>query len=218
MTDRRTAFPFALALAGVLTAGTASAQVVSMSGSLGNKALLIIDGTPRMLEAGSSAGGVRLVSVASDSAVVEVGGRRVALTLGGAQVNLGGRQSEGNGAQIVLTADNAGHFFTGGTINGKSVRFLVDTGATTVAIGQAEAERLGLDYRQGVRGSASTANGIVPVYRVPLTSVRIGDVQVYNVEATVLPAPLPHVLLGNSYLTRFQMRRENDRLTLDKRY
>lgn len=218
MTERRRTFRCVAALAGLLAAAAASAQVVSLSGSLGSKALLVIDGTPRTLEVGSNAGGVRLVSVTGDSAVIEVAGQRIALTLGGAQVNLGGKPSEGNGAQIVLTADNAGHFFTGGTINGRSVRFLVDTGATTIAIGQAEAERLGLDYRQGVRGNASTANGIVPIYRVPLTSVRIGDVQVYNVEATVLPAPLPHVLLGNSFLTRFQMRRENDRLTLEKRY
>ena len=218
MTDRRSAFRSALAVAALLAATTASAQVVSMSGSLGSKALLIIDGTPRTVEAGASVSGVRLISVAGDAAVIEVGGRRIPLALGGAQVNLGGTQSEGNGAQIVLTADNEGHFFTGGTINGKSVRFLVDTGATTVAIGQGEAERLGLDYRHGVRGNASTANGIVAVYRVPLTSVRIGDVQVYNVEATVLPAQLPHVLLGNTFLTRFQMRRENDRLTLEKRY
>ena len=218
VTETRRAFRCASALAGVLAAAAALAQVVSLSGSLGSKALLVIDGTPRTLEVGSSAAGVRLVSVAGDSAVIEVAGRRSALALGGAQVDLGGKPSGGQGAQIVLTADNAGHFFTGGTINGKSVRFLVDTGATTVAIGQAEAERLGIDYRLGVRGNASTANGIVPVYRVPLTSVRIGDVQVYNVEATVLPAPLPHVLLGNSFLTRFQMRRENDRLTLDKRF
>ena len=48
--------------------------------------------------------------------------------------------------------------------------------------------------------------------------MRIGDVQVYNVDASVLPAPLPYVLLGNSFLDRFQMRRENTQLTLDKRY
>ena len=50
------------------------------------------------------------------------------------------------------------------------------------------------------------------------TSVRIGDVQVYNVDAIVLPAPMPFILLGNSFLTRFQMKRENDTMTLDLRY
>ena len=61
------------------------------------------------------------------------------------------------------------------------------------------------------------ANGTAPAYKVSLSSVRIGDVQVYNVEAVVSPAPMPFMLLGNSFLDRFQMRRENDRLTLEKK-
>jgi aspartyl protease family protein len=64
---------------------------------------------------------------------------------------------------------------------------------------------------------AGTANGMVPVHRVMLTSVRVGDVQVYNVEALVVPGQMPYVLLGNSFLTRFQMKRENDVMTLEKR-
>ena len=71
--------------------------------------------------------------------------------------------------------------------------------------------------RSGQLGYTSTANGVVPAYRVMLSSVRIGDVQVYNVEATVLPSSMPYMLLGNSFLDRFQMRRENDRLTLEKK-
>jgi aspartyl protease family protein len=162
--------------------------------------------------------GVRLISVSGNDALVEVGGKRLALQLGAAQVNLGGVQSEGGGKQIVLTAGTGGHFVTSGSINGKSVRFMVDTGATSIALGQDEAERIGLDYKSGQRGYSSTANGPVPVYRANLASVRIGDVMVYNVDAIVSPAPMPYVLLGNSYLGRFQMRRENDRMTLDKRF
>ena len=208
----------AAGLAGALATATASAQTVSLGGSLGGNALLVIDGKPRNVAVGSTVQGVRLVSVTGNDAVVEVGGKRVALQLGGAQVNLGGVQSEGGGKQIVITSESGGHFVTSGSINGKSVRFMVDTGATSVALSQAEAERIGLDYRNGQRGFTSTANGPVPAYRANLASVRIGDVMVYNVDAIVLPAPMPYVLLGNSYLTRFQMRRENDRMTLDKRY
>ena len=196
----------------------AFAQSVSMSGSLGDKALLIIDGAPRTLAVGGSTLGVRLVSVNGSDAVVEVKGRRVTLALGGAQINLGGASSEGGGSQIVIAAGSGGHFVTGGSINGKAVRFLVDTGATNVAMGQAEAQSLGIDFRSGQRGMASTANGLVPIYRVSLASVRVGDVQVYNVDATILPVAMEHVLLGNSFLTRFQMKRDNDTLTLSKRF
>jgi len=208
-----------LAAAGLVFAcASAAAQTVSMSGSLGRNALLLIDGKPRQVAVGATVEGVRLVSVSGNDAVIEVKGKRVSLQLGGAQANLGGTASEGTGGRIVLTADGSGHFFTSGTINGRSVRFLVDTGATLLAISQAEADRIGLDYKNGQRGFSQTANGPVPVWRVSLGSVRIGDVQVYNIEATVLPASLPFVLLGNSFLSRFQMRRENDQLTLDKRF
>ncbi len=210
----------AAACAALLLAAPAGwAQTVSLGGTFGDKALLVIDGSPRTLAVGAKVNDVRLVSVQAADAIVEIKGRRVALTLGGAQVNLGGSAPvESQTGQIVLTADGAGHFFTNGTINGKTVRFLVDTGATNIGFGQAEAERLGIDYRAGRRGYSGTANGAVPVYMVPIGSVRIGDVQVYNVEATVLPATMTHVLLGNSFLTRFQMKRENDKLTLDRRF
>ena len=202
---------------GGLWAGLSVAQTVSMSGSLGGKALLIIDGAPRTLAVGQSAQGVKLISVSGGDAVVDVGGRRVTLQLGSAQVNLGGAASAGSGSQIVLTAGSGGHFVTHGSINGTSVRFVVDTGATHVALSQAEAERIGLKFRQGQRGVGNTANGQVVMYRVMLDTVRIGDVQVYNVEAAVVPAQIDQVLLGNSFLMRFQMKRENDTLTLDKR-
>ncbi len=197
--------------------GAAMAQTVAMSGSLGDKALLVIDGSPRTVAVGSTVQGVRLLSVNGGDAVVEVAGKRVALRMGSAQVNLGGAASAGGGSQIVLTAGSGGHFFTSGSINGKSVRFVVDTGATNVAISQTEARRIGLAYQNGQRGMGNTANGQVPVHRVTLDVVRVGDVQVYNVDATVLPAQMDQVLLGNSFLTRFQMKRNNDTLTLDKR-
>ena len=209
----------AAVLAGIAFFSTcASAQTVSLGGSLGNNALLVIDGKAKNVGLGSTVDGVKLISVTGNDATVEVQGKRVALRLGGAQVNLGGKASEGGGNQIVLTMESGGHFLADGAINGKVVRFVVDTGATTVSLGQSDADRLGIDYKNGQRGYVSTANGAVPAYRVSLTSVRVGDVQVYNVDATVLPAAMPVVLLGNSFLGRFQMKRENDRMTLDKRF
>ena len=204
--------------AALLVATPAFAQTVSMSGSLGDKALLMIDGAPRTVATGATVQGVKLVSVTGSEAVVEVKGKRVGLPLGGAQVNIGGAPSDGGGTQIVLTAGSGGHFFTGGSINGKAVRFVVDTGATYVSMGINDAERLGIDYRAGQRGMTNTANGAMAVYKIALASVRVGDVLVYDVEALVGQAPMDQVLLGNSFLTRFQMKRENDTMTLSKRY
>lgn len=195
----------------------ASAQTVTLSGSMGDKALLIINGTPRTVASGSSFQNVKVLSVAQGQAEIEMDGKRSVLVLGGAPVNLGGAAGEGTGRQIVLTAGPGGHFVTGGTINGKSVRFLVDTGATMVAMSVSDAERIGLKYKNGETGFASTANGQVQVYRVSLDAVRVGDVQVYNVDAIVMPMAMPAVLLGNSFLTRFQMKRENDVMTLERR-
>ena len=210
--------PRALALAVLAAAIPVAAQTVSMGGSLGNNALLVIDGKARTVAVGSTVDGVRLVAVSGGEAVVEVKGKRMTLRIGDAQVDLGGKASEGGGKQIVLTAQSGGHFFAPGTINGKATRFMVDTGATSVALDQYEADRLGIDWKSGRRGMSRTANGDTPVYRTTLPSIRIGDVQVYAVDAVVTPTPMPYILLGNSFLSRFQMKRENDVMTLDLRY
>ena len=205
-------------VASLLAASAVFAQTVSMSGSLGDKALLMIDGAPRTVATGATVQGVKLVSVTGNDAVVEIKGKRVSLAMGGAQVNIGGQASDGGGSQIVLTASSGGHFMTSGGINGRAVRFMVDTGATSVAMSIAEAEHIGLKYRDGQRMFVGTANGAVPAYKVRLAEVRVGDVVVYDIEAMVVPAQMEFILLGNSFLTRFQMKRENETMTLSKRF
>ena len=206
-----------IALLSALVCLAASAQNVTLSGSMGEKALLIINGTPRTVAVGATQHGVKLLAVSAHEATVEIGGKRLLLPLGGAPVNLGGAGGESSGTRIVMTAGSGGHFLSGGTINGKQVQFMVDTGATVIALGEADAERIGLDYKKGPRSRVRTANGEVAVFQVMLNTVRIGDVQVHNVEAVVVPQSMSFVLLGNSFLTRFQMKRENDLLTLDRR-
>ncbi|MET0350095.1 MAG: retropepsin-like aspartic protease [Rhizobacter sp.] len=199
-------------------AGLVAAQQVSMSGSLGaSKALLIIDGQPRTVAVGSTVGGVRLISTGPEQSVVDVGGRRLTLRIGAAHVG-DGADTPGDGSRIVLSAGSGGHFMAIGSINGASTQFMVDTGATSVALSQAEADRLGVKYRQGRQGKAHTAGGEVAIYGVKLAAVRVGDVTVRDVDAVVVPAPMPYVLLGNSFLSRFQMTRSNDIMTLDRRF
>jgi aspartyl protease family protein len=211
--------PAALLLVSTLLCGSTWAQTVSMSGRLGdNKALLMIDGQPRTLAVGATAQGVKLVSLSAEAAVVEVAGQRSTLRIGESQVNVGGVASPGGGTRIVMPADAGGHFVSEGSINGRAVRFMVDTGATVVSLSASEARRIGLKYEDGRRGFVDTANGQSAAYVVKLASMRIGDVQVFDVDAVVVPMDMSFVLLGNCFLTRFQMKRENDLLTLDKRY
>lgn len=201
------------------TPALALAQTVTLNGSLGTRqALLVIDGQPHTVSVGAAVKGVRLLSLAAGQAEVEVGGTRRVLALGAGPVRVGADAVPAGGSEVVLTAGSGGHFRTVGQINGKSVQFLVDTGASVVALGQADADRLGIDYRSSARrGFAETANGRVPAFGITLDAVRVGDVEVANVEAIVLPASMSHVLLGNSFLARFQMKRENDTLRLHKR-
>ncbi len=119
---------------------------------------------------------------------------------------------------VTLSADERGHFVADGAVNGGHIRFLVDTGATMVSLSSADASRLGIDYRSGVRGYTVVADGRrVPTYRLMLDSVSIGDLELINVEATVRDAGGP-ALLGNSFLNRTEMRRDGQSLTLTKRY
>ena len=201
-----------------MTCSGSWAQSVTLAGSMGSKALLVIDGQPHTLAVGQSAMGVTLLQLSDGQAQVQRGGSAATLRLGGAPARLAGTpQASTTAREIVLPVGLGGHFMSGGAINGRPVQFMVDTGATVVAISQAEAERIGLDFRNAPRAMTQTANGAVPVHRVSLNAVRVGEVEVNNIDAIVMPAQMPYVLLGNSFLSRFQMRRENDLLRLERR-
>jgi aspartyl protease family protein len=187
---------------------------------LGGKALLIVDGAPpKAVTAGDTFKGVKVVSTQGDEAVVEIGGKRHTMRVGDAPASVGGGGSGGGGGtRIVLTAGSGGHFFSLGQINGSAVQLVVDTGATSVAMSTADAKRIGLDFQSGPMVGTSTANGVIPSWRVKLASVRVGDVTVYDVDGVVTYGSMPYVLLGNSFLTRFQMTRTNDQMVLEKRF
>ncbi|APW37352.1 peptidase A2 [Rhodoferax koreense] len=207
-----------LAVALAALCGVAQAQSVVLTGILGSKALLLVDGKPpRSVAAGESYLGVKVLSVAGESAVVDVGGQRVTLRMGDSPTQVGAKGAAG-GNRIVLTADSRGHFFTAGRINNQAMQFMVDTGASYISLSAAEAERLGIDYRKGLPMTMSTANGSTPGWRVRLAAVRVGDVQLTELEAVVTPASMPFVLLGNNFLTQFQMTRLNDQMVLERRY
>lgn len=192
---------------------------VALQALFKDKAILVIDGTRRVLAAGeSSPEGVKLLETDTrkETAEIEVAGQRQTLSLG---VVLGSFARKAGGS-VTLYAEPDGHFHADGTINGRPVRFLVDTGATTIALSGAEASRLGIDYRnRGQAGYANTASGVVRMYAVKLDTVQLGEIILYNVDAGVVEGPFPReALLGMSFLDRVDMKRDGQRLELTQRY
>lgn len=203
-------------LAALLLAGGAGAADISVVGLFPGKAVLVIDGgPPKTFAVGASvAPGVTLAAVDQDGVTLAADGKRQSVALG-THLN---RAPAGGSAAVTLQADGRGHFVVEGQINGGTIRMLVDTGATLIALPAQDALRLGIDYKHGPRGLVSTANGPAPVYRVRLDSVKIGDIVLNQVDAVVQENGLPYALLGMSFLNRTEMRRDGERMTLVKRF
>lgn len=206
-------------------ASSTQAQGVFLQGMLGNKALLVVDSqAPKIVAPGERWQGVTVLSTTRDSADVEFNGQRQTLRLGAQPVAFGtlapssGATTSGPARRIVLSAGDGGHFMSTGALNHKSVRFMVDTGATLVIVGAAEADRMGLRYRDKPTVPVSTANGTVRAWPIQFDSVRVGAVEVLGVDGLITPQSMPYALLGNSFLSRFSMKRDNDLLTLERRF
>jgi len=175
-------------------------------------------GRPRVLRDGDALSStIKLIKATPESALFDVNGKRRSLSLGTSQLS-NGRSMFSASSSVTLVADARGHFMTTGSINGGTVQFLVDTGATMISMGMADARRIGVNYLDGERGTTRTANGVARVYRVKLDTVRVGDITLNNVDALVHESEMPFVLLGMSFLNRVEMRREGTDLTLTKRY
>ena len=203
-----------------LAAAGAQADSVMLTGTIGNRAILVVNGgAPKTVALGEKVQNVRLVSLQDGQAVVESAGQRITLRMDSPVSVGGGGGSNAGGSRIVLNADSRGHFMASGAINGRSgVSFMLDTGATTVAMSVADATRIGLDYQKGTPVRMNTANGVAMGYRMRLDSVRVGDVEVRDIDAIVSQQPMPFVLLGNSFINRFSMRRDAEQMVLERRF
>ncbi len=197
-------------------AGTAQATSVAFSGMLGDKALLVIDGQAHGMAVGATVGGVKLVRLDGTQAQVESDGKVIILRLGGG-AKVAGSDGSGTGTRIVIPVGPGGHYGGLASINGHPVQYIVDTGATVIALGADVASKLGLDYRSSTAAAAMTANGAVAARRLTLDKVTIGDVTIFNVECVVVPQAMPVVLMGNSFLSHFQMHNDSDSMILEKR-
>lgn len=205
----------------VLPVRVVYAKSVALAGLMGGKAMVVVDGaSPKLMRPGQEHKGVKLLSVQTDKQQVKVRTTSGVLVLrvGDLPVHSGARRSVSSGSTLIMQKGRGGHFFADGFINGKSVKFMVDTGATTVAMGANTAKEIGIDYTKvGQPVFVGTANGMARAWSVKLKTIRIQNVTLKNVDA-VVSTDMPFVLLGNSFLGRFNMQTQNDLLMLKKKY
>ncbi|KGJ15406.1 TIGR02281 family clan AA aspartic protease [Paracoccus sanguinis] len=128
------------------------------------------------------------------------------------------RQEVLDGGRIEVPLGSDGHFHLTAEINGAPVRFVVDTGASSLALSLRDAGRAGIDAdRLAFAGQAQTANGIVPTATVRLESVRIGEIEDHGVTAMVIGGEIDRSLMGMDYLRRFaRVGFEGGRLVLER--
>ncbi len=204
-------------LGAVLCGSAAAAPLIELQAVLGQTAVLQVDGARRTLRIGqTSPEGVRLLALSAASARLQVEGYVQDVPLGG---RAGGALPAAQAAAVRIPRGDSGMFLTTGTVNGQSVEFLVDTGATTVAMNDATARTLGIDYRAGSRGLVETASGVTEAYAVTLREVGVGSIRLPNVQAVVIRGAQPsRALLGMSFLSRTQIEHAQDALVLRRKY
>jgi aspartyl protease family protein len=190
---------------------------IEVQALFGGKAVVMIDGQRRTLSIGqTSPEGIKLIDADTKQAVLEVDGKSKTYKPGGA-ISLSYARPEHHEEKIY--ADDRGMFRTVGTINGRTVRFLLDTGATTVAMNKSQARQLGVDYRMnGEHVVISTASDHVKGYRVRLKSVSLGKIKQRNVEAMVIDGDHPGpILLGMSFLGKLKVEKAGDVMKIRQR-
>lgn len=194
-------------------------EKIVINGLFKDKAIVSIDGKQRVLRKGkASPEGVLLIESNSKEAIIEIDGEQQTYTLGTQIGNSFAKPTEGK--KIIITPDSGGMFNISGSINGFQVPFVVDTGATLVSMNSNVADRVGIDYKlSGQVGYSNTASGRSKIYIVKLKKVRIGDIELHNVQGAVHEGDFPIVtLLGMSFLSKLDMKREGRIMELQKKY
>jgi aspartyl protease family protein len=216
---KRSRWLLAVLLAWVYPAAGWAVKDVHVVALFKDRVMVMIDGKQRLLRTGdSSPEGVKLVSADSVGAVLEYQGRTLERRLDG-RVHAAAESPKGHD-DVLIFRDRRGMFKTVGSINGLPVRFLVDTGASSVAMNSAQARRLGIDFRvEGEPTYVSTASDVIQAFQLKLDVVKVGSIQVRNVTAVVVDGAQPaEVLLGMSFLGRVAMINESDKLILRRKY
>lgn len=191
---------------------------VQVVGLFPEAAVVNVDGQRKLLRIGQTGpGGVVLVSVDRTGATLRVDGTERRYTLS-REYNADGF-AEPATRHVTISKGRAGHYWIAGSVNGQPVQFMVDTGATSVAMNEFQARRAGIDFMErGTPMAVSTASGMVQGWRVTLDQVKVGDIELLGVEGVVLEGHSPtEALLGMSFLSRVRWREEQGALLLESK-
>ena len=203
----------------VVVAPAPAVESVQVLGLFKDRAVVLLGDRQRVLRPGeTSPEGVKLVSANAREAVLEVDGQRATYRLG-SRISTRFAGADERETSVRVWPGEDGTYTVAGSIDGFPVTLLIDTGASKVAMNGAQAKRLGIDYRKiGKPSFAATASGVVKTYEVVLKRVRVGEIELQEVEAGVIDGPHPReVLLGMSFLDRLEMSRSGKALELRKR-
>ncbi|MCQ4311092.1 TIGR02281 family clan AA aspartic protease [Pseudomonas stutzeri] len=201
----------------LLSFAGAAAPRVQVVGLFPGAAVVNVDGQRKLVRVGQvGPGGVEVVSADSRGAVLRIEGVERSY---GLSRELSAGFAEPDRRQLSIAQGQGGHYWVAGSINGQPVQFLVDTGATSVAINEIQARRLGIDYRvDGKQMVVSTASGTAKAWRVNFNSVKVGAIDVLGVEAVVVEGASPsEALLGMSFLGRVSWREDQGVLKLESK-
>lgn len=199
-----------------------AAKSVTAVALFNDKAMIIVDDSKaKIVRAGSTYKGVKLVSSNTNIAIIEVNGERQELALDGTALlsgSLGNEASAAYARSITLYENELGFFEHAGAVNGQSLNFLVDTGANLVVFSSAQADKIGLEYKDGFRSFASTASGTAPMYAVSLDEISLGGIKLKNIQAGVIVGNFPQKsLLGMTFLSKLDMNRSGNKMVLKRR-
>lgn len=191
---------------------------IDVVGLFKDTAVLVVNGKRELVRRGHrSPEGILLLTADSNKAVVEVNGRKLTLSLSG---RISSRFKPFEGGSVSIPLNESGQFKSSGTVNNQPVNFLIDTGASVVAMNASEAKRLGIDYKKNGRlQAATTASGLVKTWAINLDSIQIGDIKVNNVPAAVLTGDYPQqVLLGMTFLRNVEIKQSAGLMVLKSKY
>lgn len=196
-----------------LTVPTAFAVDVEVKALFGGAALLIVEGEQKLVRASDPPfNGVKLVSADTRQAVIEVDGERHTLSLSD---RISSRFSKAEKAQVQILMNDRRQYIAHGSVNGRAVRFLVDTGANVVTMNSPTARSLGISLADGRQTRVSTASGIATATIVSVQQMQVGEIVQNNVQTVVVDGNFPtEILLGMSFLRNVEMQESGGMMVL----